>query len=90
MTASIAVGDVADAAVGVEDSPVNASDGFVRALDVNTGEEMWQTTLPCAGRAVPMTYIAEGDQYIAIAAGGNRRTFTEEGDAIVAFRLASN
>jgi quinoprotein glucose dehydrogenase len=58
-----------------------------RALDVNTGEELWSAPLPYAGMAVPMTYMANGKQYVVIAAGGNRRTFTEEGDAIVAFAL---
>jgi quinoprotein glucose dehydrogenase len=38
--------------------------------------------------AVPMTYMANGKQYIVIAAGGNRRAFTEEGDAIVAYTLS--
>ena len=37
--------------------------------------------------AVPMSYMADGKQYVVIAAGGNRRTFTEEGDTIVAFAL---
>jgi quinoprotein glucose dehydrogenase len=63
-------------------------DKKIRALDVKTGEEVWQAKLPYAGMAVPMSYMADGKQYIVIAAGGNRRTFTEEGDAIVAFTLA--
>ena len=58
-----------------------------RALDVRTGEELWQTRLPYAGMAVPMTYMAGGRQYVVIAAGGNRRTYTTEGDALVAFAL---
>jgi quinoprotein glucose dehydrogenase len=58
-----------------------------RALDIQTGEELWQATLPYAGMAVPMSYMADGKQYVVIAAGGNRRTFTEEGDAIVAYVL---
>lgn len=62
-------------------------DKKLRILDVNTGEELWQEKLPYAGMAVPMTYMANGQQYIVIAAGGNRRTFTKEGDAIVAYRL---
>jgi quinoprotein glucose dehydrogenase len=61
-----------------------------RALDVNTGDELWQVKLPYAGMAVPMTYMAGGKQYIVIAAGGNRRTFTKEGDAIVAYVLADD
>ena len=59
-----------------------------RALDVKTGEELWQAKLPYAGMAVPMSYMTGGKQYIVIAAGGNRRAFTEEGDAIVAYTLA--
>lgn len=60
-----------------------------RALDTLTGEELWQDKLPYAGMAVPMTYMANGKQYVVIAAGGNHRTFTEEGDAIVAYTLAA-
>jgi quinoprotein glucose dehydrogenase len=62
-------------------------DKKMRALDVRTGEEVWQAPLPYAGMAVPMSYMANGKQYVIMAAGGNRRTFTEEGDAIVAFAL---
>ena len=38
----IVVGDRVIAAVGVEDSVVNASDGFVRAFNVRTGELEWE------------------------------------------------
>jgi len=62
-------------------------DKKMRALDVRTGEELWSADLPYAGMAVPMSYMADGRQYVVMAAGGNRRTFTEEGDAIVAFAL---
>jgi quinoprotein glucose dehydrogenase len=64
-------------------------DRKIRALDIETGEELWSADLPFAGMAVPMSYMANGKQYIVIAAGGNRRTFTEEGDALVAFALPS-
>jgi quinoprotein glucose dehydrogenase len=63
-------------------------DKKLRILDINTGAELWQDKLPYAGMAVPMTYMANGKQYIVIAAGGNRRAFTEEGDAIVAYTLS--
>lgn len=62
-------------------------DRKIRALDVRTGEELWQEDLPYAGMAVPMTYMADGKQYVVIAAGGNRLAETREGDAIVAFTL---
>jgi len=38
----IVVGDVVVSAVGVEDSPVDASDGFVRGFDVRTGALVWE------------------------------------------------
>jgi quinoprotein glucose dehydrogenase len=62
-------------------------DKKLRILDINTGEELWQDELPYAGMAVPMTYMADGKQFIVMAAGGNRRALTEEGDAIVAYTL---
>jgi quinoprotein glucose dehydrogenase len=62
-------------------------DKLIRAIDVTSGIELWSHELPYAGMAVPMTYMENGEQYVVIAAGGNRRTFTEEGDAIVAFKL---
>lgn len=62
-------------------------DKKLRAIDIETGKELWSAPLPYAGMAVPMSYMANGKQYVVIAAGGNRRTFTEEGDAIVAFAL---
>jgi quinoprotein glucose dehydrogenase len=62
-------------------------DKRMRALDIRTGEEIWSARLPYAGMAVPMSYMANGKQYVVIAAGGNRRTFTREGDALVAFAL---
>ena len=62
-------------------------DKYFRALDVYTGEELWKAELPYAGMAVPMSYMANRKQHVVIAAGGNRRTFTEEGDTLVAFVL---
>ena len=49
-----------------------------RALDVETGRELWSAELPLQGNANPMTYLAaDGRQYVAVTA-------TEE---LVAFRL---
>ncbi len=49
-----------------------------RALDVETGDELWSAELPLQGNANPMTYLAaDGRQYVAVTA-------TEE---LVVFRL---
>jgi len=58
-----------------------------RAFDVETGRELWRTSLPAGGKATPMTYLgADGRQYVVIAAGGDGGRFGS-GDAVVAYRL---
>jgi quinoprotein glucose dehydrogenase len=47
-------------------------DEMFRAFDKNTGKQVWQYHLPAAGFATPITYMVDGVQYIAIAAGGGR------------------
>jgi len=66
-----------------------AMDDYLRAFDVETGEELWKGRLPAGGQATPMTYRvrADGKQYVVIAAGGNARMTTTLGDAVVAFAL---
>ncbi len=62
-------------------------DEKIRALDVQTGEELWQAKLPTLASAVPMTYMAGGRQYVVIAAGGTSRVTEKLRDALVAFAL---
>jgi quinoprotein glucose dehydrogenase len=66
-----------------------AMDDYLRAFDVETGEELWKGRLPAGGQATPMTYRVreDGKQYVVIAAGGNARMTTTLGDAVVAFAL---
>lgn len=64
-----------------------AMDDYLRAFDVETGEELWKGRLPAGGQATPMTYEWEGRQYVVIAAGGNGGSETRPGDYIVAFAL---
>jgi quinoprotein glucose dehydrogenase len=60
-------------------------DHTFRAFDIDSGKELWSAPLPAGGRATPMTYEANGRQFVVIAAGGgNEFGF---GDAIVAFAL---
>ncbi len=64
-----------------------AMDDYLRAFDVETGDELWKARLPAGGQATPMTYRAGGRQYVVIAAGGHGRAGTKLGDAIVAYAL---
>lgn len=57
-----------------------------RAFDKKTGKVLWETKLPAGGYATPATYLANGRQYVVIAAGGGKMG-TPSGDAYVAFTL---
>jgi quinoprotein glucose dehydrogenase len=57
-----------------------------RAFDKETGELLWEASLPAGGYATPATYSVEGRQFVVIAAGGGKMG-TRSGDAYVAFAL---
>lgn len=65
----------------------SAMDNSIRAFDVDTGMEIWNTELPAGGQATPMTYEHNGKQYVVIAAGGHGKLGTPLGDSLVAFAL---
>ena len=57
-----------------------------RVFDKATGGLLWETDLPAAGFATPITYAVGGRQFVVIAAGGGK-VGTKSGDAYVAFAL---
>ena len=63
------------------------TDSYFRAIDTDSGDELWRHRLPYTGNATPITYRARegGPQIIAIAAGGHG--WSEPGDTLMAFRL---
>ena len=60
-----------------------------RAFDKSTGELLWETTLPFAGNATPVTYAVNGRQYVVIAAGGGKDPKSSSGGVYVAFKLSN-
>ena len=58
-----------------------------RAFDKATGALLWETTLPFAGNATPITYEARGRQFVVIAAGGGKDLNSKSGGVYVAFAL---
>ncbi|WP_338445117.1 membrane-bound PQQ-dependent dehydrogenase, glucose/quinate/shikimate family [Pelagerythrobacter marensis] len=64
-----------------------ATDNLFRAIDLRTGETLWQDVLPAGGQATPMTYEANGRQYVVIMAGGHHFMETPVGDELVAYAL---
>jgi quinoprotein glucose dehydrogenase len=61
-------------------------DEKLRAFDTKTGKVVWEYKLPAGGFATPITYMVDGKQYIAIAAGGARYGL-KAGGTYVAFAL---
>lgn len=63
-------------------------DEMFRAFDAETGGLLFQTKLPAAGYAAPVSYLGkDGKQYIAICAGGGGKIDTQDGDYVAAFCL---
>ena len=63
-------------------------DYYTRALDNDTGEELWRGRLPVGGQGAPMSYVSrDGKQYIVVVAGGATRTGTNDnrGDDDIAY-----
>ncbi len=63
-----------------------SKDGYFRAFDQNTGDELWKYKLPAGGYATPSSYEIDGKQYIVIACGGGKMG-TQAGDSYLAFAL---
>ncbi|MGE0004296.1 MAG: membrane-bound PQQ-dependent dehydrogenase, glucose/quinate/shikimate family [Parvibaculaceae bacterium] len=65
-----------------------ATDNLIRAIDIETGKVLWKDTLPAGGQANPITFEADGKQYVAIMAGGHHFMKTPVGDYVVAWALS--
>jgi quinoprotein glucose dehydrogenase len=64
-----------------------ATDDLIRAIDIRTGKTVWSDVLPAGGQATPMTYEADGRQYLVIVATGHHFMETTEGDYVIAYAL---
>ncbi len=64
-----------------------ASDDLIRAIDLRTGKTLWQDELPAGGQATPMTFEANGRQFVVIMAGGHHFMETPIGDSLIAYAL---
>lgn len=62
-------------------------DNYLRALNAESGKELWKGRLPAGGQATPMTYHWKGRQYVVVAAGGHPVIGTTPGDTLIAFAL---
>lgn len=62
-------------------------DGTFRAFDAKSGSDLWKFQTGAGANAAPMTYEVDGDQYVAVAAGGNFQLDYPRGDTLWVFSL---
>jgi quinohemoprotein ethanol dehydrogenase len=62
-------------------------DGNFLALDARTGQELWRFQTGFGADAPPVFYEVDGEQFVAIATGGNQLQGSAGGDAVWAFSL---
>jgi alcohol dehydrogenase (cytochrome c) len=63
------------------------SDGRIVAWDVKDGKELWSFQTGAGADAPVITYQVNGQQYVAILAGGNTFQLSQHGDNLWAFRI---
>jgi len=64
-----------------------ATDNLIRAIDIDTGKELWHDTLPAGGQATPTVYAVDGREYLVIVAAGHHFMETPPGDFVIAYAL---
>jgi quinoprotein glucose dehydrogenase len=58
-----------------------------RAFDKSTGALLWETTLPFSANTTPAVYEVDGQEFVAIVAGGGKDPKSNSGGVYVAFAL---
>lgn len=62
-------------------------DGYLRAIEMATGKELWRDALPGGSQTTPMSYMAGGRQFVVVASGQHMWFQTKRSDEIVAYAL---
>jgi len=62
-------------------------DGSFLAIDAKTGQELWRFQTGFGADAPPAVYEVNGEEYVAIATGGNQGMLSANGDAVWVFSL---
>lgn len=63
------------------------SDQYLRAFNSDTGEMLWKIRTPAGQQATPMTYEADGRQFVAMMTGRHMWFDSTRGDEVVAYAL---
>jgi glucose dehydrogenase len=66
---------------------VGQANGSFEAFDAEDGDVLWRHRAGAGVNSAPMTYMVNGTQYIAVAAGGNFQISAKPGDDLLVFAL---
>jgi outer membrane protein assembly factor BamB len=66
---------------------VGTKDRRFIAYDARTGAKRWTYHAPAGVNAPPISYMIDGRQYVAVAAGGNFQINAPRGDEVMVFAL---
>jgi alcohol dehydrogenase (cytochrome c) len=64
-------------------------DGRFIGFDARSGRELWSYRAAAGVNAPPISYAVDGQQYVAVAAGGNYQINAPRGDQVLAFALTT-
>ena len=63
------------------------ANGWFKAFDAKTGKELWKYNAGAGVNAPPVSYMVNGKQYVAVAAGGNNQIDAKRGNSVFVFAL---
>jgi glucose dehydrogenase len=61
--------------------------GFLTAFDSDTGDILWQFNTGAGVIAPPIAFTLDGEEFIAVSAGGSTLWTTPKGDDVIVFGL---
>ena len=63
------------------------ANGWFKAFDSRTGNELWKFNCGAGVNAPAVSYMVDGKQYVAVAAGGNNQIDAKCGNSVFVFAL---
>jgi len=63
------------------------ANGWFKAFDAKTGKELWKYNCGAGVNAPAVSYMVNGKQYVAVAAGGNNQIDAKRGNSVFVFAM---
>jgi PQQ-dependent dehydrogenase (methanol/ethanol family) len=63
------------------------ANGWYKAYDARTGKELWKYNCGAGVNSPGVSYMVNGKQYVAVAAGGNNQIDAKRGNSVFVFAL---